>query len=308
MQLRNLLWTHVTPPQRSLLASVIALLAAAQSAQAQYLTAVTLSGSSNYEYNTIQGVTSQNGTSGGTIGTGGPVAQAYSSSTEGTGAFFGSQSATASADYATAGLHATAITDLFSDARARAQLNDTVTFHIAGANAATVTNVVIDLTLNGTISAFQNAGYLYDMRMLGQGSGASVGWTTQFYDTPQDSRNYVGWAVSGGTGEPGGFVSWELLAGTATEKHFRGVLAVPGADKEYALILGFNLHCSSGTDCDFGNSAHLNFDLPQGVSFTSASGLLLTGNGVPAVPEPETYALMLGGLGVLGWMARRRGV
>ena len=27
-----------------------------------------------------------------------------------------------------------------------------------------------------------------------------------------------------------------------------------------------------------------------------------------AVPEPETYALMLGGLGLLGWMARRRNV
>ncbi|WP_197046813.1 PEP-CTERM sorting domain-containing protein [Paucibacter sp. KBW04] len=32
----------------------------------------------------------------------------------------------------------------------------------------------------------------------------------------------------------------------------------------------------------------------------------LTLGSVAAVPEPQTYALMLGGLGLLGWMARRR--
>jgi len=30
------------------------------------------------------------------------------------------------------------------------------------------------------------------------------------------------------------------------------------------------------------------------------------GNPVPVVPEPETYALMLAGLGLLGAIARRR--
>ena len=30
------------------------------------------------------------------------------------------------------------------------------------------------------------------------------------------------------------------------------------------------------------------------------------GSAVAAVPEPETYALLLGGLGLVGWMARRR--
>lgn len=29
---------------------------------------------------------------------------------------------------------------------------------------------------------------------------------------------------------------------------------------------------------------------------------------ITAVPEPETYAMMLAGLGLVGWAARRRGV
>ena len=34
--------------------------------------------------------------------------------------------------------------------------------------------------------------------------------------------------------------------------------------------------------------------------------LRITENVTPQVPEPETYALMLGGLGLVAWMARRR--
>ncbi|MBC7735413.1 MAG: FxDxF family PEP-CTERM protein [Bacteriovorax sp.] len=35
-------------------------------------------------------------------------------------------------------------------------------------------------------------------------------------------------------------------------------------------------------------------------------GEIQSGGGTNPVPEPETYALMLGGLGVLGFVARRR--
>lgn len=45
-----------------------------------------------------------------------------------------------------------------------------------------------------------------------------------------------------------------------------------------------------------------NQGVPQGLSHAT----IYAGNLVPGIPEPETYALMLAGLGAVGFMARRR--
>jgi hypothetical protein len=51
---------------------------------------------------------------------------------------------------------------------------------------------------------------------------------------------------------------------------------------------------------DFSHTAKLSIDAPD-MTFTSESGYLLS-----PVPEPETYAILLAGLGVIGVVARRR--
>ena len=281
---------------------------ASSPAHAQALFTQARAGSATYYYNTLQGVVEVSGNGTGTTTPGAAVAVAQASTDEGSGAFHGVQSVAVSADYATAGLHATIVTDdYFSEGRARAELRDTVTFAVAGADASTVTTIGLDFTLDGTVSELRNLSYLYDLKMFAGGrAGLGVGFAAVLFDDPADPRNYVGWATSGGTGSPDGFTGWELLANSATDRHLHGLFTITGAQTAFDLIMGLSLNCGGGTDCYFGNSGHLSFVLPDNVSLTSASGLLFTGNAVAPVPEPETYALMLAGLGLTGWLGRRR--
>ena len=55
---------------------------------------------------------------------------------------------------------------------------------------------------------------------------------------------------------------------------------------------------------DFSNSAHLRFVLPKNVTFTSQSGVGLTGT-LGAVPEPSTWAMLIVGFGAVGAGMRR---
>lgn len=67
------------------------------------------------------------------------------------------------------------------------------------------------------------------------------------------------------------------------------------------------LNCYDNTTCDFSRTGRVTLSLPTNVTFTSGSGMFLTGKADTAgVPEPRTWALMLLGFGGLGAMLRRR--
>jgi len=67
-----------------------------------------------------------------------------------------------------------------------------------------------------------------------------------------------------------------------------------------------NAYAQFGNTAEFSNTGKLYLRTPQGVSFTSQTGSFLT-NAVPifAVPEPETYLLMLIGLVTIGCMRKK---
>lgn len=73
-------------------------------------------------------------------------------------------------------------------------------------------------------------------------------------------------------------------------------------DKAFQLTATLNVSAANGGMADFRlASLDSSLVLPEGANLLSASGLY-----VQAVPEAETYAMMLAGLGLVGWTARRR--
>ena len=83
-----------------------------------------------------------------------------------------------------------------------------------------------------------------------------------------------------------------------------------GASNPYTGTLSFTIHDTGGITL----ASFIQSTLPPGSMesffaadiFTSSGVTGTVGVGVPAIPEPETYAMMLVGFGLLGFVARRR--
>jgi hypothetical protein len=87
-----------------------------------------------------------------------------------------------------------------------------------------------------------------------------------------------------------GWVSTGMSPGAnATSETFYGVFAVPAGVSTDSLNAYLDVACQIAT-CDFSHTRSFSLGaLPSGVTFSSASGVLLT----DSVPEPETWALSL---------------
>jgi PEP-CTERM motif len=76
-----------------------------------------------------------------------------------------------------------------------------------------------------------------------------------------------------------------------------GILGAADAAGHHTLTIGV---------ADTNDSIYSSGVFISGLAAGTATGGGGIGTEVPAIPEPSTYALMLGGLGAVGWMARRR--
>ncbi len=101
-----------------------------------------------------------------------------------------------------------------------------------------------------------------------------------------------------------GWTSYSFSNETPTGFDFTGTMHVTDRER-MQMFAGLYLDCAYSS-CGFGNTARVGLHVPNGVSFTSDSGVFLTGaSPVAPVPEPETWALMVAGLAVVGRTVRR---
>ena len=74
--------------------------------------------------------------------------------------------------------------------------------------------------------------------------------------------------------------------------------------KTYAIVANFGVSASDGGIADFSHTASFAMSAAEGTTLVSSAGI---NYGIAAaVPEPETYAMLLAGLGMLSLIARRR--
>ncbi len=90
----------------------------------------------------------------------------------------------------------------------------------------------------------------------------------------------------------GGWVGTPSLTHeSVTGFDFSGTIDVTNGES-LPLLMTLQLTCTSGESCDFSHTAALSFVLPQDVTFTSDSGVLLTQTGGSPVPEPGSAVVL----------------
>lgn len=155
--------------------------------------------------------------------------------------------------------------------------------------------------------------------------GSLYGASTGLYkfDVGTGARALVGGTFAGGATSSGdlAFVSGNLYLSTlSSPDRLQRISTVTGANTDIGSI-GFgsvfglaspnssDLYGFSGTQVlsiNVATGAGTVVSTVQGNSLGTVYGSAFRTEAVAAIPEPETYALMLAGLGVVGWTARRR--
>jgi hypothetical protein len=208
----------------------------------------------------------------------------------------GSASVDMHGDAATAsiGLRGTSSGNGFGSSEAAAQVQFTDHWVLTPPTGTTdsIINIPITITLEGSISP----GAIFDPSF-----GRFMDYNLTISDQYSPFSPGHLFSAIGSLSTTGSFT--ETFSGSVNFSNFNSTALPMTAVVEMSLFMPALLE---GT-VDFFNTASIAMDLPPGFSAVTSSGLALDFAQAPAsAPEPETGALLLSGLGLLGFVARRR--
>ncbi len=203
-------------------------------------------------------------------------------------------SAFARSSLETGELGVNSISDYRHGGQGVAQFADTLNFIIAGASAATSTNITVQFTLDGSLDT-------------SAGGSASIRDILHFGNATADLTYNAG-----NGGDPFIFSQRNWVSYSWTEPNplfttFTGVFALTGASQSLGLFHFLSGAAGNSGKSLYGSTSALQLILPAQVSYTSNSGVFLSGGTNPGgVPEPASWAMLLIGFGVIGTAMRRR--
>jgi hypothetical protein len=181
-----------------------------------------------------------------------------------------------------------------SQASSTAQLNDSLTFSVAGATSSTVTDIGVTFTIDGSASPGT------PLMSGAAGPGVDIlGALTLGAANAQYSYNDEAGSPANGTVLDGSWVSEQVITQTPDTFVFSGIYAITGASAVVPIQLELTCGAENGGTCSYSDTAAVNFNLPQGVSFTSSSGVFLSQAQATSAPEPASWMLVLGGVACL---------
>jgi hypothetical protein len=173
------------------------------------------------------------------------------------------------------------------------RLTDVLKFDLV--NSTDRTFIPFSIDIDGELQGFnslrrQDGSFAYVLTVSESGSGRTNNLTLRGEQTFGDPFRVASNTIAAGTGSLSRFDATGLTGGFFVSE---------GRDYRirFELVVEDN--------ADFYHTGAFSFDLPLGVTFTSASGNFLTNAGSNAVPEPGAWALLIVGFASAGAALRR---
>jgi hypothetical protein len=107
-----------------------------------------------------------------------------------------------------------------------------------------------------------------------------------------------------GTDRNGMYAPHQVALGANNGVNGSFIVPAEGSITLYYLA-DLTVSAESGSVADYSNTMAFSWDLPDDVEYTSASGRFMAATMPAPVPEPSSGAMLMAGVGLVGWVVRR---